>query len=381
MGKSTVVASSKEKKANRAIASSSAKHSRRRSSIMLTTLANELGGLQVLDGPTKFKQVKKRTSCARVESAKCNRLKQKQSTNNSDNPQHLHHHHRLDAKLLRGIHCLGGEIPRNSFLKWRFDETALNQILTDHGTDGKNIYLSMTCEGLDKATYKDLIRREGDENVPTLIAIVSHVPPTDVVASYSIQLQEEEMYFMPDLGLHWTPASIGSRVHYLTSSSSASSAQQVNNSDYLLLHAVRPSQILDVPAEELLSMAIEYKGNSFICDRRDSILQAVSEYTEDGDIHVEDESEVVALFHAERNMQENKLKASLDLKRERFRAMTDFISKKETDVLRKLEDMKVFKIYPCNTPLSTTSNWMGIETGFRKTLMVNRYIGSADGLY
>jgi hypothetical protein len=312
-----------------------------------------------------------------VESAKCNRLIQKkQSTINSDNP---HHHHRLDAKLLRGIHCLGGEIPRNSFLKWRFDETALNQMLTDHGTDGQNIYLSMTCEGLDKAKYKDLIRREGDQNVPTLIAISSHVPPTDLVASYSIQLQEEEMHFMPDLGLHWTPASLGSRVHYLASSSSASS--QHLNSDYLLLYAVRPSQILDVPADDLLSIAIEYKGNTYVCDGRDSILQAVAEYTEDGDIDVEDESEVVALFHAEKNMQENKLKTSLNLKRERFRAMTDFISKKETDVLRKLEQMKVFKIYPCNTPLPTTSNWMGIESGFRKTLMVNRYIGSADGLY
>eukprot|EP00978_Attheya_sp_CCMP212_P027217 scaffold91002_cov45-Attheya_sp.AAC.2 len=131
---------------------------------------------------------------------------------------------------------------------------------------------------------------------------------------------------------------------------------------------------LDVPAEELPSIAIEYKGNYYyFSDRRDSIQHS------DGDIHVEDESEVVALFHAERNM--HKLKTSLDLKRERFRAMADFISKKETDVLRKWEDMNVLKIYPCNTPLSTTSNWMGIETGFRKTFMVNRYIGSADGLY
>mmetsp|Transcript_26783 Transcript_26783/g.79148 ORF Transcript_26783/g.79148 Transcript_26783/m.79148 type:complete len:342 (-) Transcript_26783:153-1178(-) len=264
----------------------------------------------------------------------------------------------LDRSSLESVYTVGGTVPRTWTKQWDIDTSTLAMLLADRCSAGQNLYLHLVSEGLDKASYPEMIRREADMNVPILIATACEVEPTTLIFQFSLQSQEEDIISMSSFGLKWMH--IAPKVYALKAVGSSTAF-----GEYFHLPIVRPSQICSERPKEVTTVSVRFNGVKVVatCDR---LEDDVDDYIEDGDIQESDRGVVIVLLREEHSASRDAERAKVEQKSEAFQAMVDELSQESLGVLGKLESMRHFKIYPTNAPQPKKTYWAGLETGFRR---------------
>ena len=290
--------------------------------------------------------------------------------------------------LLRRAVCIGGLLPDECFGYHPIRDKIL-KMLTEHpltSNPNMKIWLHHQTETLCKVRDKAIIDASGGtKDVPVLIVIYSEVKPINYVASCSTQVQQRSFVDFEERSVNWIE--ILPRINALQMTRSplqftfGSTATTVRLSfEFDILPMRRPSQIKYLAPDPVEYVSIRYKNISIVASKKsevDAQIEAEEELRE------EDREEIISLLRAEKKKEQQVNETFADEEKTRYSDMIDAIATSNgmdrSTVETKLEEMKVFKIYPSSIPPPVIT-WAGTK-GFIHDEMVNRFIGNADKIF
>ena len=241
------------------------------------------------------------------------------------------------------------------------------------------------CDVRDKGLIENTFG--GFKDVPVLIIVCCEVEPISYYASCSTQVQSSSFSDFQEKSLKWTK--VLPRVNFLQTTQrpqflfgSAPSTVQLSF-EYAILPTRRPTQLANLVPDEVEFVSIVYKGTDITASKKsqvDAIIEVEPGLTEE-----EDRERIIALLKAEKKKDQQANQEFVDAEKRRHGEMIDSLAEANSmdraTVETKLEDMKVYKIYPSSIPDQRVT-WIGLKTGFdTSNAKINRFVGNADEVY